>query len=313
MTDNWRPSATLSTLRNRAELLQAVRQFLQERQILEVQTPITTHAGVTDVHIDSISLADDAGYLRTSPEYFHKRLLAAGYGDIYEVGAVFRAGESGRWHSTEFTLLEWYRLGFTYHQLADEVIELLKECSTGQLSDWHVQHMSYSQITKTITGVDFINASLPQLISLTEIHGLPNETERSVLLDFLFSHLIQPQLPDNTITCIVDYPAEQAALARIDTEKPKYCQRFEIFLEQTELANGYQELTDHNELQQRFLQDNKTRKRLNKKLMPLDNHLLNAMQSGLPDCAGVALGIDRWLQKIHQLNQISSTQSFLLS
>ena len=308
--NNWQPSASLPTLKARALLIESIRIFFKQRDVLEVQTPIINHAGVTDVNIDSFGLFNDLGYLRTSPEYFHKRLLAAGYGDIYEIGPVFRVGENSHRHNPEFTMLEWYRLDWSYHQLAEEVIQLLQFCSPNKLAKWSVKTYQYADLFQQHIGLNFIQSDDKSLQEIAIKNGLMTVNDRPTLLDFLFSHLVQPALPDKQISIIVDYPAEQAALATIDPQRPQHCQRFEVFLGQTELTNGYQELTNADVLEQRFIRDNEIRQQQKKPQMMIDEKLLAAMRAGLPQCAGVALGVDRLLQVILEKENIHETIGF---
>lgn len=312
-SDQWRPSASLTTLQQRAKLLRTIRQFFSVRHVMEVHTPVVVKSGVSDPHLDSFVVEHSTGYLRTSAEYAMKRLLAAGSGDIYELGPVFRQGESGRWHNPEFTMLEWYRLGWGYQQLIDEVIELLRTCSPDYLALWPVQKTTYTELSQQALGMDVTNADIEQLLDLARAHGWhthADDTTRSILLDFIFSHLLQPTLTQQSINVIIDFPVCQAALAKIRYDHQAIAERFEIFLGQLELANGYQELTDADEQMQRFIDDQRQRETMGSPVIDPDRKLLDAMRHGLPDCAGVALGVDRLFAVMVKQAGITNCQAF---
>jgi lysyl-tRNA synthetase class 2 len=297
-SDKWRPVATATELKRRARLLQDIRDFFSARDVLEVETPLISIAGNTDPAITSV-MTDSGRYLRTSPEFSLKRLLAAGSGDIYELGRVFRAGESGRHHNPEFTMLEWYRTGFSYHQLMDEVADIVRHCGRGKFDQWPQSKLSYRQLFQTHLDVDPFTADKQTLATVAKRHGIEDmELGRRQWLDLLTSLVIQPALAGENLTFVYDFPAEQAALARIRPATPPLAERFELYLGQVELANGYQELTDVTEQQQRFEADNEIRENYGQDSCEIDHHLLSALAHGLPDCAGVALGVDRLLMAI---------------
>tara|TARA_R110001592_G_scaffold321037_1_gene599438 strand:+ start:184132 stop:185097 length:966 start_codon:yes stop_codon:yes gene_type:complete len=308
---NWQPTATLETLRCRAELLSGIRGFFKDRDVMEVDVPVMAETGVTDLHIDCIpaQVGGDIQYLQSSPEYFMKRLLASGSGSIYSLGKAFRDGESGRRHHPEFTLLEWYRLGWDEYQLMAEVAELIKtlglECPS--------QVMKYTDIFEQTVGLNPHQAFLGDLQQLAaDIAGRDFSTEsRSTCLDLIFSFAVEPDLPKGLVF-IHEYPACQSALARLgkDGEGNTIARRFEAYLNGMELANGYYELTDTVEQKSRFDADAALRQAGGKRHMPLDQHFLSAVTSGLPDCAGVALGIDRLLMQLLNIDQISQVMPF---
>ena len=292
------PPTSAAELRRRAALYTEIRAFFAERGVLEVQTPVLSPYAVTDVHIESWRTADPVHYLRTSPEYAMKKLLAAGSGDIYELGPVFRHGEQGQWHSPEFTMLEWYRVGWSYHDLADEVVALLRSVAGEALADRRVNRMSYRDAARKAIGIDPLRASVPTLRHAAASAGLSttNNLLESQLLDFLFSHYVQSCLDSDRIHVIHDFPVSQAALAQINQEvQPPIAQRFEVFIGSLELANGYQELTDSKEQQRRFEADNAARRALSRPELPMDTGLLDALAAGMPQCSGVSIGIDRLL------------------
>lgn len=314
MTD-WRPSATLENLKLRAELLHKVRQFFAARGVLEVDTPALSWAGATDRHIHSFRVEDGRGaylYLHTSPEFPMKRLLAAGSGDIYQVCKVFRSGEAGRQHNPEFTLLEWYRLGFDHQRLMQEVAELLALLlpryaqSTEYLgySDAFLRHAGFDPFT---SGKQDCMAALRR----TDRH-LPTESELDYdsWLDLVAGELVYPRLGRDALTFIYDYPASQAALARVRPGKPPLAERFEAFVGGMELANGFHELTDPAEQRRRFEQDREYRRNHGLTDVPMDENLLAALGHGLPECAGVALGLDRVLMLAAGADSLNQVLAF---
>jgi lysyl-tRNA synthetase class 2 len=281
-------------LKARAGLLKSVRTFFEARKVLEVESPILSAAGNSDPGILQFSTAGRSFWLRTSPEYAMKRLLAAGSGDIYELGRVFRQGESGRLHDVEFTMLEWYRQGWNYHQLMDEVTALVRHCLPG--FSFRESKVSYRDLLRGFTGLDPATSSDQELLAYIRAQNLEiSELSRTEILDLIISHFVQPALPADGLTLVYDYPAGQAALARIRSDDPPVAERFELFLGQAELANGYQELTDAKEQKERFSQENRQRKKRGQAVVPVDENLLSALRAGLPECSGVALGIDRLL------------------
>ncbi len=269
------------------------------------------------MHIDSIAIADDgtstAAYLRSSPEFAIKRLLAAGCGDCYELGPVFRAGESGRWHNPEFTMLEWYRIGWTRQQLAQECIELVYELHE-DFRHWSIRTCSYSELCREQLDCDLISADDGKLQQLAASSGLQKTPQynRTQLLDYLFSHAVQTRLPAQQITIVHEFPPEQAALAELcrNTAGELVANRFELYLGSMEIANAYQELTDAEELAARFASDNRLRATLGKDSIEPDQRLLAGMRHGLPACAGVALGVDRLLAVIEDVAQIRDVIGF---
>lgn len=308
----WQPTSPTETLRHRAELLALLRRFFDQRGVMEVTTPVLT-AGITDVHIDSLCLADappnlSQRWLRTSPEYAHKRLLAAGHSDLYELGPVFRAGERGRWHRPEFTLLEWYRVGWTWRQLANEVISLIEHCAALSSRRWTPCWMTYSQAFEQALSIDPVHISDGELRLLTP--DLPDHFDHTARLDWLWSSAVQAKLPADQLTVIHHYPASQAALAQLDPEQPHCALRFEVFLGSIELANGYQELTDAQAQGQRFADDNRAREAQGRPSMAVDEAFMAALQHGLPACSGVALGVERLLMALLDIDDISQVMAF---
>ena len=309
---DWRPSASRMAIEARAGLLADIRTFFRNRNVIEVETPILSRAGNTDPAIAGIRTEScPPWYLRTSPEFPMKRLLAAGLPDCYEMGRVFRAAETGAWHNPEFTLLEWYRKDWGYLELAGEVVDLIRHCAGGRFDHWKVEHITYRELFLRHTGLD------PELADETDwaIHA----RERNIVAapmeqlqwqDLMLSLVIQPALDPETCTIVFDFPPEQAALARIRQDEPPVAERFEVYLGQAELANGYQELSDAQEQLERFERDNRLRKVRGEPTSALDQRLIEALRHGLPECAGVALGVDRLLMRLMDLNAIDAVLAF---
>jgi len=309
--NQWQPGANMTALRQRSRVLSQLRDFFQQRQVMEVDLPLLSRATVTDLNIDSIEARNEevGAYLQTSPEYFMKRLLASGSGDIYSLGKAFRDAESGRRHNPEFTLLEWYRCGWDEHQLMDEVVELIATL----VPEIAVRRCSYAELFIQHLQVDphFIDlANLQNLAVAASSESWADET-RANCLDLLFSVLIEPQLDDGLVL-VYDYPACQAALAKCaeDSQGRQVSRRFEGFLNRVELANGYCELTDVAEQESRFTEDQRLRKLSGKAAVAADQRLLAAMESGLPECAGVAMGVDRLLMQLQGADSIDQVMAF---
>ncbi|MCW8924847.1 MAG: EF-P lysine aminoacylase EpmA [Xanthomonadales bacterium] len=309
-SEGWRPTASSQLLAKRARLLQDIRVFFQQYEVMEVETPLLSRAGNSDPEIESVG-AGEGAYLRTSPEFALKRLLAAGNRDIYELGRVFRSGETGRTHNPEFTLLEWYRTGFTYHELMDEVAVLVRHCGRGTLDDWPLEKLSYRELFSIHLDLDPFTADLETLAAAASKRGIADiELDHRQWLDLLMSLVIQPALPVRQLTFVFDYPADQAALARVRQDSPPVAERFELYLGSTELANGYQELTCAAEQRQRFEVENAQRRERGQAVYPVDEHLLAALEHGMPECAGVALGVDRLLMALTGVGCISEVIAF---
>ena len=281
---------------------------------MEVETPVLSPYAQTDPNLENLSTSlNGAGnvtpspmYLHTSPEFAMKRLLAAGTGSIYQITRVFRDGELGRYHQPEFTMLEWYRVGFDHHQLMDEVSELLQGLGLGPAG-----RNSYAAIFESCTGVDPHRADTPELQDKAASLGLQGEChDRGSLLDFIFSHAVMPALMDTEVAFIFDFPVCQAALSRIRPGKPDVAERFECFISGIEIANGFHELCDASEQLSRFKEEINIRKKAGKPELPLDTQLIAALEQGLPECAGVALGVDRLLMVLLGKKHIDEVLSF---
>ena len=307
MTLNWQPTATVDTLRERARLIAMMRAFFAARDIWEVETPVLGQGGSTDVHLVSLSslARTDKGqrklWLQTSPEFHMKRLLAADSGPIFQLAKSFRDGEVGARHNIEFTMLEWYRPGFTLAQLIEETTALVAHVLPQ--SPGPVVYYRYRELFHRHLEVDPFTTSLVTLRSLAAERGNMSaqalaEEGRDTCLDLLMGMVIEPTLGQQELSVVVDYPASQAALARRhqDADGEWVASRFELYLNGIELANGYDELTDAEEQRQRFDADNAERRRLGLPEVDVDAHLLAALEQGLPASSGVALGLDRLIQ-----------------
>jgi lysyl-tRNA synthetase class 2 len=315
---DWKPTANTKALRLRAELYALFRRFFAERGVLEVETPVLSAAGNTDPNIESFALRFDgpktAGeaqrWLRTSPEFPLKRLVAAGIGDCYELGRVFRNGEAGKRHNPEFTMLEWYRVGWDHQQLMDEVAELLKLALALAGRRATVRDTSFRQLYQDKFGFDPMEASEAELRSPLGVYDIdPKGLTRDDWLDLLMTHLIQPSIPANRILLVYDYPVSQCALAKIRPGKPPVAERFEAYLGPLEMANGYHELTDPAEQRARFEADLDRRRARNAATPALDERLLAALPK-LPPCAGVALGVDRLMMALLGTEKIGDVLAF---
>ena len=297
--NHWQPTAEILTLRERAKMLAQVRTFFAERGVMEVDTQCISKAAVSDPFIDSIEVSfqsHPAGdvephYLQSSPEYAMKRLLAFDSGPIYQLGKVFRNGEVGRYHNPEFTMLEWYRPRFSADQLMDEVQALVSVV----LGEQHWQSLTYRELFQQFVGVDPHSASIDDLKALLEPHFECTFTDerKDTWLELVMSHLIEPKLIEPTL--VTDFPASQAALAEVKLDEfgVSVATRFELYAGGMELANGYQELRDPNEQANRLDADWAFRESAGMPLRPLETRLVSALESGIPQCAGVALGFDR--------------------
>lgn len=294
---NWKPNSSLNNLKMRAALISSVREFFRERNVLEVETPLLCSHTVTDPHIESFNVpypkkTGTFRYLQTSPEYAMKRLLAAGSGCIYQICKAFRYEEQGSIHNPEFTLLEWYRVGYTHHELMDEVSSLLKYL----LKTEDAERISYKNLFLKELSINPLTCDIAELSHCVKQHkkefprGM-DVTDKDAWLQFLMSELLEPTLQSPTF--VYDYPPSQGALAKIRAEEEPVAERFELYYKGIELANGFHELSDAKEQLRRFETDNLYRKKHLLEILTPDELLLNALNSGIPPCAGVALGLDR--------------------
>ncbi len=318
MHTDWQPTASILQLRQRAKLINQIRHFFAERDVLEVDTPAMSHATVTDIHLHTFQTefvgpgyADGSKlYFMTSPEFHMKRLLAAGSGCIYQINKAFRNEENGRYHNPEFTMLEWYRVGFTHHDLMDEMDKLLQLV----LACGDAERMTYQQAFINVLGVCPLEATMTELKLVASRLGLSDiaepEQDRDTLLQLLFSIGVESKIGQQVPAFVYDFPASQAALAKINLEDDRVADRFEVYFKGIELANGFHELDDANEQLKRFQQDNSKRIEMGLDPQPIDHHLIAALESGLPECAGVALGIDRLIMLAIGCDHIDQVTAF---
>ncbi|MFW8650400.1 elongation factor P--(R)-beta-lysine ligase [Vibrio diabolicus] len=318
MQTNWQPTASIDQLRQRATLIASIRQFFADRQVMEVDTPAMSHATVTDIHLHTFQTefvgpgyADGSKlFFMTSPEFHMKRLLAAGSGCIYQINKAFRNEENGRYHNPEFTMLEWYRVGFDHHKLMDEMDDLLQlvlKCGAAQ-------RMTYQQAFIDVLGVCPLEGSMMELKAAASKLGLSDiaepEEDRDTLLQLLFSVGVEHKIGQDVPAFVYDFPASQAALAKINPQDHRVADRFEVYFKGIELANGFHELDNPKEQLARFEQDNAKRLDMGLKPQPIDYHLISALEAGLPDCAGVALGIDRLIMLALGCDHIDQVTAF---
>jgi lysyl-tRNA synthetase class 2 len=293
---DWKPTASIATLELRASMLRSARDYFAATRALEVETPTLSTGAMTDVHLASVGAiaCGQRRYLHTSPEYSMKRLLAAGCGDIWQLCRVYRDGESGRFHNPEFTLIEWYRLGIDHHSLMSDVERLISTMLPPSRNFDSAERLTYREAVQLHAGVDAFDDPTAVLIARLESADIDVPAsvrgERDACLDLIMSTLVGPNLGRERLSFVYDYPASQAALARI---RGPVASRFEAYLDGIELANGFHELGDAPEQRTRFEADLAERMRRGLPSMPIDQRLLAALDHGLPDCAGVALGFDR--------------------
>lgn len=315
----WQPSAQYDALRLRARLYAAIRAFFAARDVLEVETPVLSRAGNTDPNIASFHLefsgrtdgAPRTRWLRTSPEFPLKRLLASGIGDCYELGRVFRDGEAGGRHNPEFTMLEWYRLGFDHRALMDETAQLVQDALALVGRTARYERIAYRDLYARHLGIDPLRAEEAALrAALGDVHVDPAGLTRDDWLDLLMTHRLQPAFPRDQLLAVYDYPASQCALAKIRDDDPPVAERFELYLGPLELANGYHELSDASEQRARFERDVAVRQARGHGAPPIDEALLAALAEGLPACAGVALGVDRLLMAMAGVDRIADVLAF---
>ncbi|MDO6442596.1 EF-P lysine aminoacylase EpmA [Marinobacter sp. 2_MG-2023] len=314
---DWQPTASRAALKSRAQQSSFVRGFFAQRGVLEVETPILGRCGVTEPNLESIFANSSAqglegGWLQTSPEYHMKRLLAAGAGSIYQISKVFRNGERGSRHNPEFSMLEWYRTGFDDIGLMSEVADLVcgwLDCPRPQITSYRQAMIDGAGIDPFVVTENDLRQRCRQWLEPEQLQGL----SRDGCLDLLMSFAVEPSLGTETPVFINQYPASQASLARISSvDGFDIAHRFELYVNGLELCNGYWELTSADEQRARFEADNRLRKVDGKPEMEMDEAFLAAIEQGLPDCAGVALGLDRLLMLKTGTRDIADVLAFPL-
>ncbi|ENX04719.1 EF-P lysine aminoacylase EpmA [Acinetobacter courvalinii] len=313
--NNYQPTCSIEALKARAAMYQKIRQFFAERQVLEVETPVLSQAGVTDVHLASVQVQRhihgklNTQYLQTSPEFPMKRLLASGSGPIYQICKVFRDDEHGRKHNSEFTMLEWYRPGLDLKALMHETADLLATCLVHRFGEIRPVVLSYKHAFQDRLEINPLQATLKQLKDTAHRVGLNLDLgdDRLGYMDLLFSHFVEPSLGFDAPVFLTDFPPEMASLAKVkqDEEGELVAARFEVYIEGLELANAYDELLDAEVLASRFDADNAERAQQGLPVMPTDQYLLAALPH-MPECSGIALGIDRLLMVV--MNQVKIDQ-----
>jgi lysyl-tRNA synthetase class 2 len=319
---DWQPTSQIEALQRRADTLKTIRAFFARKGVLEVETPYLSRAANTDPYIDSLdawyqattSSGKEKRYLHTSPEFPMKRLLASGCGSIFQICKVFRQGESGRLHNPEFTMLEWYRPDMHYRALMEEVAELVQCVLPVEYQVTSCEYISYRDAFERYAGINPFTASAEALIECAH-HGVGDvpgllADDRDAWLSLLLTHLVEPHLGTGKLTFLYDFPISQASLANVRQDNPPVAERFELYINGIELANGFQELTDAQIQRERFEQDLLVRQKKGLANVPIDENMLDALEDGLPDCSGVALGIDRLCMIIMGVSDINQVITF---
>ena len=312
---SWRASSGVTVARQRAAMMERARCFFGDRNVLEVDTPALGRFTASDPNIDSLRIADTraaALFLQTSPESFMKRLLADGYPDIYAICRVFRGGEAGRLHQPEFTMVEWYRRGFGLEAIIDETVAFIADL-VGRPGLRDAERVEYADAFRQLAGVDPFTASIAELADAARADAGLSESigaDRDAWLDLLLSTRVAPGFAEYGLTVLRHFPSSQAALARICPSDDRVADRFEVFYGATELANGFVELRDPDEQRRRMLADIEKRRSTARPPVPLDEPLLAALESGLPECAGVAAGLERILMLALDADDIRDVVTF---
>ena len=313
----------MELLRLRAQVLADIRRFFSARAVLEVETPLLSLSSGTDPQLDFFTTdycsppLRQTLFLQTSPEFAMKRLLAAGSGSIYQLCKAFRNGESGRFHNPEFTLLEWYRVGFTLPQLMDEIAELMAALFNGHRALGPTQRVSYQELFQGYTGLNPLVFSYQDYCAYARECLAPEAVnlcgaDHGLWLDFIFSHQVQPYLGENAVCMVYGYPACQSSLARINADNPQVADRVEIFINGIELGNGYYELTDAQEQSRRFDEEQAIRQQQKRPVTVKSERLIAALEAGLPECSGMAIGLDRLLMLMANSATIADVLNFPL-
>lgn len=327
MTDKsrWEPACSIRAMADRAKLNANIRRFFAERQVMEVETPLlgsctvtdpALHAFKTSFHLPGQRIGQPL-FLQTSPEFAMKRLLAAGSGSIYQICKAFRNEESGRHHNPEFTLLEWYRKGFTLDDLISEVESLVAEIKPEDFALHPPERLSYVEAFSAHLGIHPLDATLDELAEIAVARNIPEATalcggDRSIWLDLLFSYFVQPFLGQGRLTSVYHYPAFMPSLAHTCPDDESFVERVEIFLSGMELGNGFHELTNAGEQSARFQRDRQQRKAQGLPMPDMDERLLAALRHGLPDCSGMAIGLDRLLMAFTRRQSLPEVLAFPL-
>jgi elongation factor P--(R)-beta-lysine ligase len=319
--NEWQPTCSIEMLRLRAQVFNDIRQFFSARAVLEVETPLLSYSSITDPQLDFFTTdfcsppLQHTLFLQTSPEFAMKRLLAAGSGSIYQICKAFRNGEAGRFHNPEFTLLEWYRVGFKLPQLMDEIAELLGVLFNGHRALNPTQRFSYQEIFQLYTGLNPLEFSYQDYFAYARDNHMPEAVsicgyDHALWLDFIFSHNVQPQLGKNAVCMVYGYPACQSSLACINEYNSQITDRVEVFINGIELGNGYYELTDPKEQCRRFDEEIAIRQIRKRPASVKGKQLIAALEAGLPECSGMAIGLDRLLMLLANSASIDDVLNF---
>ncbi len=317
MTEQWQPAASIGNLKRRAQLINNIRSFFAERGVMEVETPSISRYPTLDLHLESFGVNIDSDlpprYLITSPEYHMKRLIAAGSGSIYQICKSFRCDEVGAHHNPEFTILEWYRVGWNHLQLMEEIEGLMMQImGTGKAT-----RTSYREIFRSLLQLDPLEFEHKEFKTLCQKLGakppqdlLSESASKDECLNYLMGSYIEPQLGRDNPVFVCDFPASQASLSRIHKTDPRLSTRFEVYYKGIELGNGFYELTDAGVQEKRFRETNTLREQMGKARLHPDRSFLAALEQGMPDCAGVAMGLDRMLMLAMGQDKIERVMSF---
>lgn len=314
----FEPTLTWQNAKKRAEVIHQIRAFFYQKSVVEVETPLLSRGTVTDKYLDAFTTKSisshnsESYYLQTSPEFAMKRLLAAGYKDVYQLGKAFRDEEPGRYHNPEFTILEWYRIEFDHVDLMQEVDAFLQQVIGCEPAD----KISYQMLFIQTIAIDPLKSSTEQLKTALVKQGIQGdwiatETDKDTLLQVLFSECIEAELAQDKPCIVYDFPASQASLAKISNKNRAVAERFEVYYKGIELANGFHELCDPVEQRKRFERDNQQRVENGKHAKPIDERFIQALEAGLPKCSGVALGIDRLMMIALELEHIEQSICFM--
>jgi len=314
--NQWKPIAGFELAKTRAIELEKIRNFFKKENVLEVDTPILSKSATSDINIESISalISDNSSpsnFLHTSPEFYMKRLLADGFKDIYQICKVFRDSELGLNHLPEFTMIEWYRMGFNLKEIIRNTVELISMVLSSSHPSIQTDTISYQDAFKRYLNIDPINDDIDKINNNINIEkSLVKRLNKNQYLDFLLNTKVTKEFHTQKLTVLHHYPSSQSALARICPDNEQFSDRFEVFFGELELANGYVELTDVNEIKQRFSNDQLYRRENGLNIRPLDYNFIDAMDHGFPECAGVALGFDRLLMISEGKSNIEKVQQF---
>ncbi len=300
----WSATLNWENAKRRASTLRSIREFFYQREVIEVETPLLSYGTITDVHLDAFTTSYEFGqryeveknntlYLQTSPEFAMKRLLASGYQSIFQLTKAFRNEEFGRHHNPEFTILEWYRIGFDHFELMDELQSLLLNI----LGKVKTNRITYQEAFTKVTSIDPLRTSEIELLAFISKQNVESvwleKEDKDTLLQYIFSQFVEAIISKDCLCFVYNFPSSQASLAKISSSDNRVADRFECYFQGVELANGFHELTCAETQKLRFVADNAKRNELGLLSKPIDENFIAALASGIPDCAGVALGIDR--------------------